>query len=571
VLKNTTQALVGAGATVNAMNDVTVEAHTSEDILLISFGIGGGVVGIGGAVSVLTIDNTTTASICANAHVFAGGDVLVYATDNTDVDAISGALAGGLVGVGASVGVLTIDKDTQAFIGNGAQVDALGAGAGISGVLNGEMVGDGDDFATTTAHGVIVQAQSSEDVFHLAAAGGLGFVGVSGAVTVTLIDSDTTAYIGQNARINRTGNNAGAGPDQSVFVGASNEVRVTSFAVGIAGGFVGVGGAVDVGSIKNDTSARILSGAQVSAKKDVEVNALGIKDLDGFTFSGAGGFVGLTAAVSVWSVGTPVQKTYSDDDGNSASAVEGDNGSADTDAAGQAETSHGQVSGLLGGYDDGNTADSNDSNTERVGGATQTAGSRISSAGPSQAELENAVKSLAPTVGTEAYIASGAVIDAGEDIEVTANEDVEVDIIVGGIAGGFVGIGAAVSVTNISANTSAHAAGILSAGNNITVNAVLDEDVDIKALAGTTGFVALGAAVVVIDDATLVEAYIGGGTDILSAQDVSISATGDQTIEALTGQISRGRSCVYKNVSRHGHPGLPRQQRGYRSTVRNGR
>jgi hypothetical protein len=183
VLKNTTQALVGAGATVNAMNDVTVEAHTSEDILLISFGIGGGVVGIGGAVSVLTIDNTTTASICANAHVFAGGDVLVYATDNTDVDAISGALAGGLVGVGASVGVLTIDKDTQAFIGNGAQVDALGAGAGISGVLNGEMVGDGDDFATTTAHGVIVQAQSSEDVFHLAAAGGFGFVGVSGAVT----------------------------------------------------------------------------------------------------------------------------------------------------------------------------------------------------------------------------------------------------------------------------------------------------------------------------------------------------------------------------------------------------
>jgi hypothetical protein len=175
-----------------------------------------------------------------------------------------------------------------------------------------------------------------------------------------------------------------------------------------------------------------------------------------------------------------------------------------------------------------------------VGGATQAAGSRISSAGPSQTQLENAVNSAAPTHGTEAYVADGAVVDAGEDIEVTANEDVEVEIIVGGLVGGFVGIGAGVSVTNISANTSAHAAGTLSAGNNITVNAELDEDLDIMGLSGSTGFVGLGAAVVVIGDSTLVEAYIGGGTDILSAQEVSISATADQTVEAFTGQISAG-------------------------------
>jgi len=46
--------------------------------------------------------------------VSAGGDVVVYATDNTDVDTISGALAGGLVGIGGSVGVLTIHKVTEA-------------------------------------------------------------------------------------------------------------------------------------------------------------------------------------------------------------------------------------------------------------------------------------------------------------------------------------------------------------------------------------------------------------------------------------------------------------------------
>ena len=95
-----------------------------------------------------------------------------------------------------------------------------------------------------------------------------------------------------------------------------------TIAVGAAGGFVGVAGGVDVGSIKNDTGAKILGGARVSAAKDVEVNALGIKELDGFTFSGAGGFVGLSAAVSVWSVGTPIEKNYSDDDGKTWQASE---------------------------------------------------------------------------------------------------------------------------------------------------------------------------------------------------------------------------------------------------------
>jgi hypothetical protein len=525
VLGNTTKSLIKTGAIVNAKNDITVEAHAREDLLLIGFGIGGGVVGIGGAVSVLTIDNVTTASIGANACVSAGGDVLVYATDDTDSDMISGALAGGFVGVGASVGVLKIDKETTGSIENGAHVDALGAGTGISGVLNGTITGGGDDFGTTTAHGVIVQAQSSEDIFHLAVAGGAGFVGVSGAVAVTLIDSDTTAYIGQNAYINQTGGNTGADPDQSVFVGASNEVRVTSFAGAVAGGVVGMGGAINVGTIKNDTSAKILSGARVTAQKDVEVNALGIKELDGFTFSGAGGLVGLSASVSVWSLGTTIEKNYeNDEEGTSANALEGEGGgTADTDAAGQAQSAHSEVSGLLDGFDD-DSGNSNQSSTKRVGSATSAASSTLPGSAPSQSDITGTIDSGAPTVGTVASIESGAVVDAGEDIEVTANEDVEVDIIVGGVAGGLVGLGAAISIINIAANTSAHAAGTLSAGSNISIDAILDEDVDIISLAAVGGYIGLGAAVVVVDDSTVVQARIGNGADILAADTRSVPA-----------------------------------------------
>ena len=548
ILSNTTGAGISAGAVVNAKNDVTVEAHGREDLLLVGFGIAAGLVGIGGAVDVLTIGNTTVASI-GDATVRAGGDVLVLATDDTDVDIVSGALAAGFVGVGASVGVMVIDKDTKAFIDDNARVDALGAGdIGFSGVLNGTMTGDGDNFGTsaTAVHGLVVQAQSSEEIFHLAVAAGVGFVGVSGGVAVTLIDSDTSAYIGADARINQSDPdmdgiiNEGADPDQSVYVNASNKVRVTSFAGALAAGFVGVGGAVDVGSIKNDVSAKILGGAHVAALKDVEVNALGIKELDGFTVSGAGGFVGLTASVSVWSVGTPIEKNYSDSDGKSDNAVEGDNGSADQDAANQAWASQSQVSSLLGGYDDGDTTGGEGGNTERVGSATGSAAARLSGAGKDSTYLVGRVNDSGPTIGTVAGIESGALIVAGEDIEVTAMEDMEVDITAGAFAAGAVGVGASIVVTNLAANATAYASGTLVAGRNIAVSAILDDDVNIQSYTGAAGFVGLGASVVVIHDASTTTACIGDNADILYADSVSVSAASDQAIYGFTGQLSVG-------------------------------
>src|SRR5690606_16642882 len=133
------------------------------------------------------------------------------------------------------------------------------------------------------------QSQSSEDILQIAIAAGFGFVGVSGAVSVGVIDSDTQAWIG-NADINQTDANAGAASGQGVYVGASNEVRINAFTGAVGGGFVGVGGAVNVGVVKNDVNAQIRSGAAVTARNDVEVNALGIKEVDNYVISGAGGF-----------------------------------------------------------------------------------------------------------------------------------------------------------------------------------------------------------------------------------------------------------------------------------------
>ena len=90
--------------------------------------------------------------------------------------------------------------------------------------------------------------------------------------------------------------------------------------------FVGVGGAVSVGNVNNDVGATIQAGAKVAARRDVEVSAVAIKDLEGYTVSAAGGLVGVQGAISVWSLGTPISKNYTDAQGRSYNAMRGDNG-----------------------------------------------------------------------------------------------------------------------------------------------------------------------------------------------------------------------------------------------------
>lgn len=321
VATNTTDAYIGTGATVIAGDDIAVEATGHENLVMIGMGIAAGFVGVGGAVDVLSINNHTHASIGDSATVYAQGDVFVSATDDTHILELSGALGAGFVGVGASVGVMLLGNDTQASIGASAHVDALGNGVGISSVLDGSIItGSPDTFGNGVAHGVIVQAQSSEDVLHIVAAAAAGFVGVSGAVGVTLINGNTDAVIGDSAVINGL-HQGGASGAQSVYVNASDDATVRTFMIGIAGGFVGASGAVDVGTLNSDVKAEIGTGAVVTAKRDVKVNAVALKSVTGVDISGAGGFVGVGGAVSVWSIGTQLKKDYTDNDGTNAGAV----------------------------------------------------------------------------------------------------------------------------------------------------------------------------------------------------------------------------------------------------------
>src|SRR5690606_35026087 len=100
-------------------------------------------------------------------------------------------------------------------------------------------------------------ANSNESVFTLDIAGGGGlFAGVAGAVSVQLLDVATTASIGD---ADVTASNTGSG-SLDVVVIARDSTSVAAIDGGLAIGAGAIAGAVDVGVLKNTTSASIADG-----------------------------------------------------------------------------------------------------------------------------------------------------------------------------------------------------------------------------------------------------------------------------------------------------------------------
>ncbi|HHT26407.1 MAG TPA: hypothetical protein GXZ82_04045, partial [Firmicutes bacterium] len=128
VVRNNTEAFIGAWSMVNAAGDIAVEAYAHEDILSIpAAAAGGGSAGVAGGASINVIGNATQAYIADAAYVIADGNVGIRADDTTEIDVIAGSLGiGGGAGVGQALDVTVIEKETSAFVGERAVVEARG-------------------------------------------------------------------------------------------------------------------------------------------------------------------------------------------------------------------------------------------------------------------------------------------------------------------------------------------------------------------------------------------------------------------------------------------------------------
>ncbi|MEX8518634.1 MAG: leukotoxin LktA family filamentous adhesin [Leptothrix sp. (in: b-proteobacteria)] len=224
---NTTEATIEAGTSaadaaklkVTAGDLAVAASEFSSSWLVTGAGAGGGAAGVGGSLSVGVNSSTTLAKIGAYAQTDATGKTSVHADSTENVNAITIAGAGGgAAGVSGSISIDVVKSDTEAGIGQHAQVNQDKNGAGQT-----------------------VEVKATDNLFSIAAAGagaGAGAAGVGGSAAVTVALNTTSAYIDNNAAVSAS---------QDIGVEATSTKHVNSATVaGAGGGAAGVAGAVSV-------------------------------------------------------------------------------------------------------------------------------------------------------------------------------------------------------------------------------------------------------------------------------------------------------------------------------------
>lgn len=524
VVNTTTKATVDTAANMAAAGDVAVTAKAQADLVSFSAALGaGGTVGLAGGVGVIAITDVTEARL--GGTTVAGGNVEVLADDQTRVASMNGAIAAGFgaAGIGGAVGVLTVKKTTMAEIEDGAHVTALGN----SGTTFAAYTGD-DMTSTRAARGLNVAATSGESNLSIAAsaAGGL-YAGISGVVTVQLHDVTTSAKIGDNARVNQDASQAGAHGAQDIYVTALDTSISNVYAGGLAVGLVGAAGTVDVGVIKTTTSATVGDDVVIAAKRDVSVSALSNKAGNSVLVSGAGGIVGVAAAIAVYDYGNGITPGGDADDQISDS-TKGKYALSDvTDQA---------------------SDQTNDSNGDGVSSlfADPDTDPRIKSASAKAQTAREAV-TLDTTPDTGFVVPAGtsvnmgrATVVAGGTIGVRSYDKLTTSFTAGAAAVGIAGAGAGVVVQSVDTTNTAQlsgAANITAAG--LAVNAQTFRALTANTVVGAVGGFGLSAAVSVVSDDSDTYAYINGATIAVSGE-TAVNASSARSIDGEALGVSFG-------------------------------
>ena len=498
-----TKAHVDNGAKVTGKN-VRIKADHTTDITYAT--IAGGLAGtaaINGAVGVNVLDTKTKAYTEDHTELTATGTgdtdgISITALDETKLHGGNGGAAIGFVGGGAglALAVTDIQKDTEAYAGKAAKLDAKGQ--------------------------ISLDARNTEDLFNLSlqAAGG-SYVGLAGATNVMNLTAITKAYTDTGAEINQK---EGYGKDTSkdVSVTAAHEIKKMQNTVTAASGSGGasVGAAVDVGNIKTQTNAFLGDGNKVASGGSVTVEAK--DDMHGIqsnAISAAIGSFGLAGSISVYSVGS----TMSKEDQETLSGKASENG----ETVGFDSWVNEELANIN--KDTGKAIDAYD--TKSLDEVKSSLKTTFASEAPSTAGEK----------GTLAKIGNGAVIDAAGDVKVQADDHLSMQNIMGSLSGSAVAsVGASVSVLHTDTQTKAlvDKAATVTAGKDLAISAKAAHDFDeyIVGASGSGGVAGQGT-VGTWTDKSAVSALLGD-TNAINAKNISITSNNDRTLTAYVAGAS---------------------------------
>ena len=498
-----TKAHVDTGAKVTGKNARVGAAHTTDITYATIAGGLAGTAAINGAVGVNVLDTKTKAYTEDNTELTATGTadtdgIAITASDATKLHGGNGGASIGAAGGGAglALSVMNLTKDTEAYAGKAAKLDAKGQ--------------------------ISLDAQNSEDIFNLSlqAAGG-SYAGLAGATNVMNLTAITKAYTDTGVEINQKD---GYGKDGSkdVSVTAGHEVQKMENTVTAASGSGGasVGAAVDVGNIKTQTNAFLGDGNKVAAGGSVTVEAKdNMHGIKSNAISAAIGFVGLSGSISVYNVGS----TMSPEDQKTLSGQTSENGETvgfDSWVNEELAKINEGTGKAVGAYD-----------TASLDEVKSSLGKTFVSEAPSTAGEK----------GTLAKIGNDAVIDAAGDVKVHADDTLSMQNIMGSLSGSAAAsAGASVSVLNTDTQTKAlvDKAATVTAGKDLSISAKAAHDFDEYIVgASVSGGVAGQGTVGTWTDKSAVSALLGD-TKAVHAKNISITSDNDRTLDAYVAGAS---------------------------------
>lgn len=499
-----TYASIEDGAKISKAGDVTIKAESTEDMTSVGFagGFGGEFAGAGAAgMHILSSDtkayigNETDTAIgeTDKADISDAGKVTVRASDTTTLSTTSaGGAIGGTAAGGLSAAVEVVNKNVAAYIGNHAAIGATGLDV------------------TAVNYG-----KSNNNAVGLA---GGGAAGVAGSASETIVDYDTKAYVGDDAKVTIAGtDNAGASISAD-----SDFIQIADAGAAGAGGGVGVGIANTTVKLTADTYAYIGKNADVSGGKKVDVKADHLTDITYATVAGAAaGSVAANGAVGVNYLTTNTW-AYADTGAALMADGQGDEEGVSIKAADKTKLNGGTGGASVGGAGGGgaavtvNVIDKNTKAYADKGASLDSKGKiainaqntenlynwTVQGSGGASAGLAGAVTVTDINAVTMAYTNSGVLInqndgykDGGGDISVKAGHEIEqlFSTVTGAAGSGGASVGAAVDVATIKTQTNAY----VGDGNKINTQgklSVIAEDnmhdiksVPVSAAIGTVG------------------------------------------------------------------------------------
>ncbi|MEL6110118.1 MAG: hypothetical protein AAFU85_29240, partial [Planctomycetota bacterium] len=512
------------------IRDATALGHTvdvfavySGEALAFSItGAGAGTVAVVGSINLNFLASTVEASISGGSVVRAssvdpeGNGVEVIARNDGSLIAFGGAGSGaGVAAVAAAV--------TSNIIASQVTADISGPTTQVN-----SQAGD-----------VRIEAGTSAEILNITIGGsGSGVAAVAGSGVGNVINGNTTArVVGASIRSAR-----------DLSVRAIDSSIITSVVGAGAGSGIASGGvSVDVNLFQSTTVAEIIA-ADTNSQRETRVESLSEQGLVGVAITGAGALAAAIAgAIGVSSVNTTTIARIGDDSLiNQDTAFDGPN----QDVIVNGESKIGGTGKKLLGVNDNNTI-------------TQFTTGRGSGAG-GIAGVATSIDVVKLRPRTLAEIGDSVSIDAGRDIVVTANSEIDATANTFSFAGGIAALNATVGVVTIGRGLDEdereQAIGESDEnGDNVeTVSTkqlrLFDKAIGIESQAAS----AVGDAFANDVRSEGAKVLVGDDSELNAGRDLELAATTNVTLEAVTGQgtvglISVGGSVTYVNSGMSAH------------------